>query len=507
VRALLSVYDKTGLVDFGRGLHRLGVELVSSGGTSAELRQAGLPVLDVAEVTGSPEMLDGRVKTLHPAIHGGILARRDKQEHLDQLEQHGIAPIDIVACNLYPFASEPSIEMIDIGGVALIRAAAKNHESVAIAVDPADYGLVLHELELHHEVSEPTRRRLAQEAFAWTASYDARIAAWMQSTLFPNRLPLGLEKKLELRYGENPHQQAAFYVLSSDQTPDPKRQTPTLASMRQLHGKELSFNNLLDMDGAINAASSFDDPCVAIIKHTNPCGLAVRTELIEAYRQALEGDPVSAYGSVIAVNRPLDLATAEAMAGLFIEVIVAPAFNADARQRLERRQNLRLVELPGNWANRPDPFTSLDYKRVRGGFLVQTLDFDAKDVRLEVVTKRQPSPEEIADLKFAWKVARHVKSNAIVLARNSMLLGVGAGQMSRVESVDIATGKAGDRARGAVLASDAFFPFADGLEHAIAAGISAAIQPGGSTHDGQVIAAADQAGIAMVFTAERHFKH
>jgi phosphoribosylaminoimidazolecarboxamide formyltransferase/IMP cyclohydrolase len=502
MRALISVWDKTGLVPFAQALRGLGVELVSSGGTAAELRQAGLEVREVAEVTGFPEMLDGRVKTLHPAIHGGILARRDKQEHLDQLAQHGIGAIDLVVCNLYPFASDPSIELIDIGGVALLRAAAKNHDAVAVLTEPADYDVVLSELKLYHEVTEPTRRRLAGQTFALTASYDARIAGWLQEKLFPERLPLGLERSLDLRYGENPHQQAAFYTLAGD-----KGAFPSLAGMRQLHGKELSFNNLLDMDAAVGCASSFEDPCAAIIKHTNPCGLAVRADLAEAYRQALAGDPVSAYGSVIACNREVDVATAKAMDDLFIEVLAAPAFDAAALEVLRSKKNRRLIEMPGDWTVQPSPYKELDFKRVRGGFLVQSRDYDAKELGFEVVTQARPTPEQVEDLKFAWKVCRHVKSNAIVLARDRMLLGVGAGQMSRVESVDIAVDKSGGRACGSVLASDAFFPFADGLEHAIEAGIGAAIQPGGSTRDAEVIAAADRAGIPMVFTGERHFKH
>ena len=503
MRAVLSVYDKTGLVPFARGLEQLGVELISSGGTAGELRRAGLPVREVADITGFPEILDGRVKTLHPAVHGGILARRDKPEHLEQLERHGIAPIDIVVCNLYPFASEPSIELIDIGGVALLRAAAKNHEAVAVVIEPADYDVVLSELKLYHQVTEPTRRRLAAEAFALTAAYDARIARWLGETLFPDQLALGLEKSLELRYGENPHQQAAFYTLAGEEA----AAFPNLAAMRQLHGKELSFNNLLDMDAALSCAAAFDEPCVAIIKHTNPCGLAVRLELADAYRQAFAGDPVSAYGSVIACNRPVDAATVEAMDDLFIEVLAAPAFEPRALEVLQSKKNRRLMEMPGDWARQPSPYADLDFKRVRGGFLVQSRDFDARELGFQVVTQAQPTAEQVEDLTFAWKAVRHVKSNAIVLASERMLVGVGAGQMSRVESVDIAVAKAGDRARGAVLASDAFFPFADGLEHAISAGVGAAIQPGGSTRDAEVIAAANKAGIAMVFTGERHFKH
>lgn len=484
-------------------MHGLGVELISSGGTAAELRKVELPVNEVAELVGFPEILDGRVKTLHPAIHGGILARRDVPEHMQQLEQHGITPIDVVVVNLYPFAGQPSIELIDIGGVALIRAAAKNHDAVAVLTDPADYSVVLSELKLYHEVTEPTRRRLAARAFAHTAGYDARIAAWLNSTVFPEQLPLALDRAMDLRYGENPHQQAAFYTLARTEP----AQYPTLANMRQLHGKELSFNNLLDMDAAVNCASSFAETCVAIIKHNNPCGLALRPNLVDAYREALAGDPISAYGGVIATNRPVNLATAEAMAGLFIEVIAAPHFESEALERLQKRANVRLVELPGDWNQQPSTYQDLDFKHVRGGMLAQTLDFDAQQLGFEVVTEKRPTAEQVDDLKFAWKVARQVKSNAIVLAQNHAIVGVGAGQMSRVESVDIAIGKAGERAKSSVLASDAFFPFADGVEHAIAAGVAAAIQPGGSTHDPEVIAAADAAGIPMVFTGERHFKH
>ncbi|MBV9120911.1 MAG: bifunctional phosphoribosylaminoimidazolecarboxamide formyltransferase/IMP cyclohydrolase [Chloroflexi bacterium] len=507
MRALISVWDKSGLVEFARTLARLGVDLISSGGTATVLREAGLDVTEVAELTQFPEMLDGRVKTLHPAVHAGILARRDKQDHLDALAAHGLAPIDLVVSNLYPFASDPSIEMIDIGGVALIRAAAKNHQDVAILTSPSDYHQVARELELQGEVSEPTRRRLAAQAFALTAAYDGRIAAWFNlatARAFPEHLTIGLAKSLDLRYGENPHQQAAFYsdaVLSGGDH-------PALSNMRQLHGKELSFNNLLDIDAAVNSAAAFSEPCVAIIKHTNPCGLAVRRALADAYTAAYEGDQVSAYGSVIACNRHVDLATADAMSGLFIEVIVAPGFDEAAFMRLTaKRANVRLIEMPGNWPAQPDSFGELDVKRVRGGFLVQTRDADNPAVKMDIVSKRAPTAAEVADLGFAWKVVRQVKSNAIVLARDQMLLGVGAGQMSRVESVDIAVRKAGERARGSVLASDAFFPFADNVEHAAAAGVTAVIQPGGSTHDPEVIAAVDAAGMAMAFTGERHFKH
>ncbi|MBV8086567.1 MAG: bifunctional phosphoribosylaminoimidazolecarboxamide formyltransferase/IMP cyclohydrolase [Chloroflexi bacterium] len=499
MRALVSVYDKSGLVDLAHGLNKLGVELVSSGGTAAAIRQQGIPVQEVADVTGFPEMLDGRVKTLHPAIHGGILAERSKPEHLQALERHGIAPIDLVICNLYPFEAEPSIENIDIGGVTLIRAAAKNHAHVAVVTNAVDYHTILREIELKGEVSEPTRRQLAEQAFALTASYDARIAAWFNGKLFPERLTVALDKTLDLRYGENPHQQAAFYRAGQPSY-------PSFADMRELRGAELSFNNILDMEAAVNMASAFDEPCVALIKHNNPCGLAVRPNLLEAYKTALECDPVSAYGCVLASNRPITLELANAFSGHVIDVMVAPLYEPAALQRMEKRRS-RLVELPGDWRQQPDTFTDLDFKRVRGGFLVQTPDLDSTEPELKTVTTAQPTPEQLKDLKFAWKVVRHVKSNAIILCRDRNLLGVGAGQQNRVESVGIAVTKAGDKARGSVLASDAFFPFADGMERAIEAGVAAVIQPGGSLRDEDVIAAADKAGIPMVFAGERHFKH
>ncbi|MDE3076679.1 MAG: bifunctional phosphoribosylaminoimidazolecarboxamide formyltransferase/IMP cyclohydrolase [Chloroflexota bacterium] len=517
MRAVISVYDKTGIVDFARQLVELGVEIVSSGGTAAELRGAGVPVIEVSEVTNFPEMLDGRVKTLHPAIHAGILARRDDPEHMRTIAEHGIKPVDLVVSNLYPFQADPSIEMIDVGGPSLIRAAAKNHAFVTVLVDPDDYEPVVAELRMYREVTEPTRRRLAEAAFALTASYDARIAAWFNRNnqkLFPKRLTLPLERALDLRYGENPHQQAAFYRLEldagrADSRPDggDRPKYPTLGTLRQIHGPELGFNNLLDMDGAVNAVSAFAEPTIAIIKHTNPCGLASRPELAEAYRQALAGDSISAYGGILGSNRPIDLATAEAMGKSFVEVVVAPGYEPDALERLRKRAKTRLVELPGDWSVQPGAYTDLDLRRVRGGLLVQTLDFDSPNLGFEVVSQRPPTAEEREDLIFAWKVIRHVKSNAIVLVRDRALLGVGAGQMSRVESVDIAVRKAGDRAAGSVLASDAYFPFADGVEVAVRAGVRAIIQPGGSIRDKETIAAADAAGAAMVFTGERHFRH
>ncbi|MHB8618278.1 MAG: bifunctional phosphoribosylaminoimidazolecarboxamide formyltransferase/IMP cyclohydrolase [Chloroflexota bacterium] len=505
MRALISVYDKTGIADFARKLSALGIELISSGGTAAELRSAGLAVTDVAELTGFPDMLDGRVKTLHPAIHAGILAKRDNEEHMETLREHGIGTIDLVVCGLYPFQANPSVELIDVGGPTLIRAAAKNYASVAVLVNPVDYEPVLAELRLYREVSEPTRKRLAEAAFALTASYDAAIAAWLNRSnqrLFPARLALGLEKRFDLRYGENPHQEAAFYGLVQD-----SRDYPSLAGARQVQGKELSFNNLLDLDAAIEIVTAFDEPAVVIVKHGNPCGLAVREELAEAFRLALAGDPLSAYGGVVGANRTLDATTAEAMGPLFVEAVVAPEFESLALGRLSRKVNARLVELPGDWTARPGPYTDLDFKRIRGGLLVQTRDFDAGNLGFRVVTTRQPTAEQVEDLKFAWKAVRHVRSNGIVLARERALVGVGAGQASRVLSVQIAAEKAGERSRGAVLASDGFFPATDGIEAAAKAGVTAIIQPGGSKKDADCTAAANTAGIAMVFTAERHFKH
>ncbi|HEU0169770.1 MAG TPA: bifunctional phosphoribosylaminoimidazolecarboxamide formyltransferase/IMP cyclohydrolase, partial [Chloroflexota bacterium] len=456
-------------------------------------------VQDVADVTGFPEMLDGRVKTLHPAIYGGILAERSKPEHVQALERQGIAPIDVVVCNLYPFEAEPSIENIDIGGVTLIRAAAKNHAHVAVVTNTADYHTILREIELKGEVSEPTRRQLAEQAFALTASYDARIAAWFNKKLFPERLTVALDKQLDLRYGENPHQQAAFYGSSQPSY-------PSFANMRELRGAELSFNNILDMEAAVNMASAFEEPCVALIKHNNPCGLAVRPSLVDAYKTALECDPVSAYGCVLASNRPITLELANAFSGHVIDVIVAPGYEDAALQRMEKRRS-RIVELAGDWRRQPDTFADLDFRRVRGGFLAQTPDLDSPTLDLKTVTKTEPTAQQLEDLQFAWQVVRHVKSNAIILCRDRNLLGVGAGQQNRVESVGIAVTKAGDKARGSVLASDAFFPFADGMERAIEAGVAAVIQPGGSLRDEDVIAAADKAGLAMVFAGERHFKH
>ncbi len=518
-RALLSVSDKTGLAELARALAARGVELVSTGGTAKALAEAGLAVTEIAAVTGFPEMLDGRVKTLHPAIHGGLLARRGEPAHRAALAQHGIRPIDLLVVNLYPFAAtvargaapEECIENIDIGGPALIRAAAKNHEDVAVVTDPADYGELLAALARHDGATPLTlRRRLAGLAYARTAAYDAAIAAWFaaeRGETFPATLTVAATLKERLRYGENPHQQAAFYVSGE--------RRPGVASAAQLQGKELSFNNLNDTDAAFECVAEFAEPAVAIIKHANPCGVAVGGGLGEAYAKALACDPVSAYGGIIAVNRPLDAATAGAIAKLFAEVVIAPAIEPAAQAALARRTALRLLITGGM----PDPGApGMTLRSLAGGYLLQTRDNGrVAAAELKTVTRRAPSPAELADLLFAFRVAKHVKSNAIVYAKSGATVGIGAGQMSRVDSARIAAWKAAEAgkaaglpespATGSVVASDAYFPFADGLEAAVAAGATAVIQPGGSVRDAEVIAAADKAGIAMVFTGMRHFRH
>jgi len=521
-RALISVSDKTGLIEFATALAALNVDLVSTGGTAAALRNAGLTVKDVSDVTKFPEMMDGRVKTLHPAIHGGLLALRDLPAHAKALAEHGIPPIDLLVVNLYPFeetvarkaAFGTTIENIDIGGPALIRAAAKNHGYVAVATEPADYGAILSALKANGGTTTLTlRKSLAAKAFARTSAYDAAIATWFAAELgdaAPARRIFAGTLKQALRYGENPHQSAALYLT------DPAE--PSVARARQIQGKELSYNNINDTDAAFQLVSEFAaDSCaaIAIIKHANPCGVARGRSLEEAYAAALACDPVSAFGGIIAANRALDAAAAHAITGIFTEVIVAPDANEEARAIIARKKNLRLL-LTGSLA---DPSASgLTVRSVAGGLLVQARDngrVTAGD--LKVVTKRQPSDAEIADLLFAFTVAKHVKSNAIVYARNGATVGIGAGQMSRVDSSRIAALKAEDAARaanieisaarGSVVASDAFFPFADGLLAAASAGATAVIQPGGSMRDDEVIAAADEAGLAMVLTGMRHFRH
>ena len=510
-RALISVYDKSGLVDLARDLHDADVAMVSTGSTAAAIADAGLPVTAVSDVTGFPEILGGRVKTLHPAVHGGILADRDAAEHVDTLAAHGIAPIDMVVGNLYPFAdtvADPAvsdaqaIEMIDIGGPTLVRAAAKNHAHVVVVVDPADYGDVVAELRDSGGVSAATRRTLARKAFAHTAAYDAAIVGWLQrDEPFPDTRIDTWHKVEDLRYGENPHQPAALY----------RSATPAgLTSAPPLQGKALSYTNLLDADAAWRMASAFDAPCVAIIKHTNPTGIAVAASLAEAYPAALAGDPVSAYGGIVGCNRPVDGATAERIIEVFTEVVVAPAFDDDARAVFARRRNLRLLAVGGAGAGGAGAGGGADLQLsgIAGGLLVQRPDLGSDDpAGWRVVTEAQPSDEQREALAFAWQACRHVKSNAIVLVSDRAVVGVGAGQMSRVDSVELAVRKAGDRAKGAVLASDAFFPFRDGPDAALAAGIGAIIQPGGSKRDDDTIAACDEHGVPMVFTDRRHFRH
>jgi phosphoribosylaminoimidazolecarboxamide formyltransferase/IMP cyclohydrolase len=516
-RALISVSDKTGLLDFARALVAHGVAILSTGGTAKALREAGVPVTDVSDHTGFPEILDGRVKTLVPHIHGGILGRRDLPEHVAQMDAHGIAPIDLVAVNLYPFeatvargaAFDDCVENIDIGGPALIRAAAKNHDFVSVLIEPAHYAEVLAELAAHGGTTMALRRRLAGEAFARTAAYDAAIAAWFaeqRGETFPERMTLGGTRRELLRYGENPHQQAAFYAHGN---------RPGVATARQVQGKGLSYNNLNDTDAAFEAVAEFADPTVVIVKHANPCGVASAATLAEAWGAALRCDPVSAFGGIVALNRTLDEAAAERISAIFTEVIVAPDATEAALALLARKKNLRVLLTGGI----PDPASpGLMLRTLSGGFLAQTRDAGRIDrAALGVVTQRAPTETELSDLIFAFRVCKHVKSNAIVHAKNLATVGIGAGQMSRVDSARIAAWKGAEAAKaagldvaltlGSVVASDAFFPFADGLEATIAAGATAVIQPGGSMRDEEVVAAADAAGIAMVFTGIRHFRH
>jgi len=516
-RALISVADKTGLVAFAEALAARGVELLSTGGSARALREAGVPVREVAEHTGFPEILDGRVKTLVPQIHGGILGRRDSPEHVAEMQQHGIAPIDLVAVSLYPFeatvasgaAEADCVENIDIGGPALIRAAAKNHEFVAVLTEPSQYTAILNELATHGGTTLTTRRRLAGEAYARTAAYDAAIAAWLaerREETFPARLTIGGTLRQTLRYGENPHQQAAVYTGGA-------RHGVTTA--RQLQGKELSYNNLADTDAAFECVAEFDGPTVAIIKHANPCGVASAATLAEAWDLAFRCDPISPFGGIVAVNRTLDGPAAEKIAAILTEVIVAPDADEAAIAAVARRRNLRLLLTGGM----PDPLAQgLTFRSLAGGFLAQTRDAGrVTRADLRVVTRHAPSDAEINDLLFAFRVCKFVKSNAIVFAKDRATVGIGAGQPNRVDSARIAArhgveaataaGLSEPLTRGSVAASDAFFPFPDGLEACIEAGATAIIQPGGSLRDADVIAAADGAGVAMVFTGMRHFRH
>jgi len=509
MRALISVSDKSGVVDFARGLKELGVEIFSTGGTKKSLEAAGVRIGSVSELTGFPEILDGRVKTLHPAVHGGILARRDLPQHLSQLSQHQIELIDMVVVNLYPFVEtvtrvgvslDEALENIDIGGPSMIRSAAKNFPSVLVVVDPGDYDAILEKLG-RGNIDSTYRKRLAQKAFQHVALYDTAIAQYLNEEVFPEEMTVALRKAHGLRYGENPHQQAVFYVEQNV-----RQRQNGLACLEQLGGPEISFNNLLDLDAALNILADFSDPTIAIIKHNNSCGLASHSDLAEAYRRALAGDPVAAFGGIVASNRAIDLATAREIDRSHYDAIVAPEYEEGALGLLRRKESLRLAKV-GLYRSSSSELR-FDFRRVRDGFLAQTPDTLAgSELKPRVVTKRQPSEAELSDLLFAWKAVKGIKSNAIVIAKDQTLLGMGAGQPSRVVSVELALKKAGDRAKGSVLASDAFFPFADGPELAAKHGVTAIIQPGGSVRDEEVIALANNYNVAMVFTGIRHFRH
>jgi phosphoribosylaminoimidazolecarboxamide formyltransferase/IMP cyclohydrolase len=516
-RVLISVTDKAGIVDFARGLAVFGVKILSTGGTAAQLRGSGLAVTDVSDYTGFPEMMDGRLKTLHPKIHGGLLALRDHAEHMDALKAHGIGLIDMVVVNLYQFEKtvqkegctlETAVENIDIGGPTMLRAAAKNYPFVSVVTDPADYEAILNEMkETGGRISEATNYRLAVKTFQLTARYDGAISNYLGKldfegrvlNPFPETYTIQFSRAQDLRYGENPHQAAAFY-----REDDPM--LSAVSNARQIQGKELSYNNIMDADAAWQAVSDFDKSAVVIMKHANPCGAAVtQGDLAEAYRKAMETDPVSAFGGIVALNRPVDAATARELAKTFLEVIIAPSFDDEAKAILGAKKNVRVLEIPAAPAKGSAGY---DFRRVVGGLLVQDRDREAFDIRkAKVVTKRRPTEAEYDALDFAWRVVKHVKSNAIVYAAKDQLVGVGAGQMSRVDSVKIAKMKAQLPTQGAVLASDAFFPFRDGVDMAAEAGITAIIQPGGSVRDEEAIQAADEHGMAMIFTGVRHFKH
>ncbi len=514
MRAIISVSDKTGVTDFAQGLSQLGFEIFSTGGTKKALTEAKVPVKSVSEITGFPEILDGRVKTLHPAVHGGLLAKRDLPAHIAELAENKIEVIDLVAVNLYPFIQtvakpgvtlDEALENIDIGGPTMIRAAAKNFPSVIVVVGPSDYQLVLEKLK-GGGLDLAERKRLAQKAFQHVAIYDTAISQYLRQDMegFPEEMTIALKKRYGLRYGENPHQQAAFYA---EQVVGARQETG-ITWARQLGGKELSFNNILDADAAWGAATDFSAPTVAIIKHTNPCGLASHDDIAEAYRRALSGDPVAVFGGIVAANRMVTLAMAEEMKSMFYEIVIAPEYEAKALELLKSKKDLRILvaELPPDYDKNGVGY--LDLRRVKGGLLVQTSDsLPEGSVNLRTVTKREPTSAEIADLLFAWRAVKHVKSNAIVLVKDKTLLGMGAGQPSRIVSAQVAKEKAGEKAKGSVLASDAMFPFPDVVEAAAAGGVTAIIQPGGSLKDEDSIKAADEHNIAMVFTGVRHFRH
>ncbi len=512
MRAIISVSDKNGVTDFARGLSKLGFELFSTGGTKRALEEAQVPVKSVSDITGFPEILNGRVKTLHPKVHGGLLARRNLPTHMAELAANDIGLIDMVAVNLYPFVQtvakenvtlDEALENIDIGGPTMLRAAAKNFPGVIVVVDPTDYQLVLEKLG-QGDLDAVERKRLAQKAFQHVAVYDTAISQYLRQDMdgFPDEMTIALKKRHGLRYGENPHQSATFY---SEQTV--LKQDTGITWAKQLWGKELSFNNILDADASWGAATDFSQPTVAIVKHTNPCGLSSHPDITEAYRRALSGDPVSAFGGIVATNRAISLSMAQEMSTTFYEVVIAPEYDADALEVLKKKKNLRilLAELPPKHATATG---YLDFRRVKGGLLVQASDSLAEgSVKLKTVTKRSPTESELEDLKFAWRAVKHIKSNAIVLVKDKTLLGMGAGQPNRVVSVDIAKAKAGDKSRGSVMASDAMFPFPDSVEQAAEGGVTAIIQPGGSIRDEDSIKAADKHNIAMVFTGIRHFLH
>jgi phosphoribosylaminoimidazolecarboxamide formyltransferase/IMP cyclohydrolase len=515
-RALISVSDKLGLADFARGLVAAGVQIFSTGGTRKHLESEGIAVRDVSEYTGFPEMMDGRLKTLHPKVHGGILCRHDNPEDMKSLAEHGILTFELVVVNLYPFEAtvarkgvtrEEAIEQIDIGGPTLVRAAAKNHAFTTIATHAAQYSEILDQVAAHGSTTIELRRRLAGEAFAQTARYDRAIADFFAGASadgpFPGTVTIGLTHKMGLRYGENPHQQAALYARSDNCGAN-------VVAARQLHGKELSYNNFLDLDSALAIVRQFSDPAAVVIKHNNPCGAAASDTLVTALQRAMEGDPQSAFGSVLGLNRTVDVATAEALAapGLFVEAIVAPHFHDDALNILTTKpkwkNNVRLMEV-GQLDRSPPQWT---FRWLDGGMLMQEADVTTDpEESWQIVTEAKPSDKQMSDLRFAWEMVRHVKSNAIVLCKDRMLLGTGAGQMSRVDSVEIAVKKAGDRSKGSVMGSDAYFPFPDSIDTAAAAGVVAVIQPGGSKNDADAVAACNRHGMAMIFTGRRHFKH
>jgi len=514
MRAIISVSDKAGVVDFARGVSKLGYEVFSTGGTKKALVEGGVPVKSVSEITGFPEILDGRVKTLHPMVHGGLLARRDLPAHMKELEAQKITPIDMVVVNLYPFVQTvakegvtlaDALENIDIGGPTMIRAAAKNFPAVIVVIDPADYDGILAKLQ-KGELPQTERQRLAQKAFQHVAAYDTAISQYLREEEegFPEVMTVAMKKRYGLRYGENPHQMAAFYA---EMTVGAKQDTG-ITWAEQFGGKELSFNNILDADAAWGAVVDFAAATVAVVKHTNTCGLASHEDIAEAYRRAFSGDTAAAFGGIVATNRKLTLAMAEAMKPVFYEIVIAPEYEPEALKLLQRKKDLRILKaaLPPAYGVSHQGY--LDFRRVRGGFLVQGSDSLAEDsIQMKTVTKRKPTTEEINDLRFAWRAVKHIKSNAIVLVKDKTLVGMGAGQPSRIIAAQIAKEKAADKTKGSVLASDAMFPFPDVVEAAAAGGVTAIIQPGGSIRDEDSIKAADAANIAMVFTGERHFRH